>query len=178
MFSGRCVRNIIPFNTQSFRRFGKHRQVVLFPSYNFLITGVLPAGFGKGRDLGCDLSLFVYLGKIRTMAFWKNNTIPGAPYYANIFILTRSEEQDGYRQMDEETLRLVKEMPGFLGYENVNNGRDGIFISYWESMDAINEWRENSIHKEAKQKGKELWYDRYLSQVCKIESSHEMIRKK
>jgi heme-degrading monooxygenase HmoA len=111
------------------------------------------------------------------MAWWKNNNIPEAPYYANIFILTRSGNQDGYQEMDEETLRLVKEMDGFLGYENVNNGNEGIFISYWQTMESIDTWRKNMTHIHAKDKGRALWYDRYLTQICRIESSHEMKKK-
>lgn len=96
---------------------------------------------------------------------------PQNNYYAVIFASTKSDNLDGYAEMDELTMQLAQEQPGFLGYESVNNGNTGIFISYWESMDAINGWRQNSTHLMAKAKG-EQWYKRYLSQICKVKHSH------
>ena len=97
---------------------------------------------------------------------------PGA-VYANIFSYKQSENLDGYATLDEETLGLVGSVPGYVGYENVKdqNGRS-IFISYWESMEAVNEWRQNSRHQFAKSKGKE-WYSAYHSMLVKIEYSSE-----
>ncbi|MBP7808431.1 MAG: antibiotic biosynthesis monooxygenase [Bacteroidia bacterium] len=103
---------------------------------------------------------------------WKKSP-PQNNYYAVIFSSTKSDNLEGYLEMDEETMHLAQEQPGFLGYESVNNGNTGIFVSYWESMDAINGWRQNSTHLMAKAKA-EQWYKRYLSQICKVEHSHLM----
>lgn len=107
------------------------------------------------------------------MAYWKNNSIPAAPYYAVIFCSTRSKNLEGYSQMDEATIEKVKTLDGFLGFENIKNGDDGIFISYWSDMDSINKWKHNEMHLEAKQKGRSMWYNRILSQICKVEQSVE-----
>ncbi len=101
---------------------------------------------------------------------WKKSP-PQNNYYAVIFSSTKSDNLEGYAEMDEETMRLAQEQVGFLGYESVNNGNTGIFISYWESMEAINGWRQNSTHLMAKAKAGK-WYKRYLSQICKVEHSH------
>lgn len=103
---------------------------------------------------------------------WKK-TPPQKNYYAVIFSSTKSDDLEGYKEMDELTMKLAQEQAGFLGYESVNNANTGIFISYWESMDAINIWRKNSTHLMAKTKA-EQWYKRYLSQICKVEHSHLM----
>ena len=97
---------------------------------------------------------------------------PGAKY-ANIFSYLKSDNHEGYKEMDEETLSLVGHIQGYLGYESVTNN-DGrtIFISYWNSLKAINEWRINSRHKAAKNHGKR-WYSAYHSVLVKIESSSE-----
>ena len=97
---------------------------------------------------------------------------PGAKY-ANIFSYLKSDNYEGYKEMDEETLSLVGHIQGYLGYESVTNN-DGrtIFISYWNSLKAINEWRINSRHKAAKNHGKR-WYAAYHSVLVKIESSSE-----
>src|SRR5438552_3144850 len=99
---------------------------------------------------------------------WKK-TPPEKDYYAVIFSSTKSENTNGYKEMDELTLKLAQEQPGFLGYESVNNNNTGIFISYWENMESINGWRQNSTHLMAKAKAND-WYKRYLSQICKVES--------
>lgn len=105
---------------------------------------------------------------------WKK-PIPQSNYYAVIFASSKSDNLEGYAEMDELTLKLAQEQPGFLGYESAGDHKAGIFISYWESMEAINGWRQNSTHLMAKaQAGK--WYKRYLSQICKVENSrlHEI----
>lgn len=108
------------------------------------------------------------------MNFWINNEIPKTPYYAVIFVSTRSNDLEGYSEMDQKTTELACAQEGFLGYENIKNGADGIFISYWRDLESIDNWRKHPIHLEAKQEGKSRWYSRYLSQICKVESAHEM----
>jgi heme-degrading monooxygenase HmoA len=103
---------------------------------------------------------------------WKS-TPPLNNYYAVIFSSEKSGNLEGYAEMDEETMRLAQQQPGFLGFESVGNGAKSIFISYWESMAAINDWRRNSTHLLAKAKA-DQWYKRYLSQVCKVEHTHLM----
>ncbi len=101
---------------------------------------------------------------------WKS-TPPNKDYYAVIFSSTKSDDLEGYKEMDELTLKLAQEQEGFLGYESCNIGKQGIFISYWQSMESIVNWRQNMTHLQAKSNAKQ-WYKRYLSQICKVESSH------
>lgn len=101
---------------------------------------------------------------------WKTQP-PANNYYAVIFSSTKSDHLEGYQEMDELTMKLANEQDGFLGFESCNNGKQGIFISYWESMESIQIWRNNMTHIQAKSNAKQ-WYKRYLSQICKVESSH------
>lgn len=96
---------------------------------------------------------------------------PSGNYYAVIFSSTKSDNLEGYAEMDELTLKLAQEQEGFLGYESCSNGNKGIFISYWQSMEHIGVWRNNMTHVKAKSNAGQ-WYDRYLSQICRVESSH------
>lgn len=94
------------------------------------------------------------------------------PYYAVIFSYRRSNKLEGYAEMDEKTLQLVQQQPGYLGYEVTGDGKEhAIFISYWKDLASIEAWRKNSTHQQAKQKGKTQWYDWYHSQICKVEHS-------
>ena len=45
---------------------------------------------------------------------------PGAQY-ANIFSYLPSDNLKGYAELDEETLQLVGDVPGYVGYESVKN---------------------------------------------------------
>ena len=98
--------------------------------------------------------------------------LPTSNYYAVIFSSTKSSDLEGYHEMDEKTMHLAQQQPGFLSYESVNFNNKGIFISYWQSKEDITNWRKNATHLMAKDQAKR-WYKRYLSQICLVESSHE-----
>jgi heme-degrading monooxygenase HmoA len=97
--------------------------------------------------------------------------LPTNNFYAVIFSSTKSENIDGYKEMDKITMDLAAQQKGYLGYESISNQYKTIFISYWESKIDIENWRQNAVHKMAKQQANK-WYKRYLSQICLVESSH------
>jgi heme-degrading monooxygenase HmoA len=66
----------------------------------------------------------------------------------------------------------VQNVPGFLGYEVTGTETRRIFISYWESMEAIDVWRKNKTHQAAKARGRE-WYSAFHSMLVRVES-HSM----
>ncbi len=45
---------------------------------------------------------------------------PGAQY-ASIFSYLPSDDPKGYAELDEETLQLVADVPGYVGYASVKN---------------------------------------------------------
>jgi len=49
----------------------------------------------------------------------------------------------------------------------------GITVSYWESLDAIKEWRNNSKHQIAIKKGKSDWYKSFKIRIAKVERDYE-----
>lgn len=110
------------------------------------------------------------------MHFWKNKPEQNEPFYAVIFSSEKSDILDGFEEMDKILLEMALRQPGLLGYESSGNDKENIFISYWNSMDSIIAWRNNSEHMIAKNLGKKNWYKRYLSQICKVESSFEFIK--
>ena len=94
------------------------------------------------------------------------------PFYANIFSYVPSQTREGYAAADEATLAEVQNVPGFLGYEVTGTETRRIFISYWESMEAIDIWRKNKTHQNAKARGRE-WYAAFHSMLVRVES-HSM----
>jgi heme-degrading monooxygenase HmoA len=97
---------------------------------------------------------------------------PQPPYYAVIFTSQRTEGDKGYGKMAEKMEELASQQQGFLGIESARDNELGITVSYWESLDAIKKWKENSSHKVAQEKGKEEWYKNYTVRICKVERAY------
>lgn len=96
---------------------------------------------------------------------------PPVPYYAVIFTSLRTEGDNGYSEMAEKMVKLAAQQPGFLGIESARE-ESGITVSYWESVDAIRNWKMNSDHLFAQQKGRENWYANYKVRICKVERDY------
>ena len=96
---------------------------------------------------------------------------PAPPYYAVIFTSLRTEIEEGYGDMAEQMVTLAAGQPGFLGVESARDGL-GITVSYWESLEAIRQWKANSEHLIAQKMGREKWYAAYKTRVCKVERDY------
>ena len=97
---------------------------------------------------------------------------PAPPYYAVIFNSIRTEQdQEGYEAMADRMVELAAEQPGYLGFESVRDGL-GITISYWDSLEAIRQWKTQVDHFEAQQMGRKQWYAAYKTRICKVERDY------
>lgn len=93
-------------------------------------------------------------------------------YYAVIFTSTRTEVEAGYAEMATKMVELAKAQPGFIGMESARS-EIGITVSYWESLEAIKNWKANMEHIEAQEKGKTTWYKNYKVRIAKVEKEYE-----
>ena len=98
---------------------------------------------------------------------------PSPPYYAVIFSSIRNEVEDGYAEMAQRMIELAAEQPGFLGVEGVREGL-GITVSYWDSLEAIRNWKEHAEHRLAQEKGMKVWYQAYRTRICRVEKEYGM----
>lgn len=105
------------------------------------------------------------------LTHWKNPTPPATPFYAVIFISQKDDDREGYDEMDDLLMKEAQKQPGYLGYSTSSNPEGGIFISYWESEEAIENWRNHTTHKEAKSTAYKKWYCYWHSMITKVESS-------
>lgn len=96
---------------------------------------------------------------------------PQPPYYAVIFTSERTEGDHGYAEMADEMVKLASTQPGFLGVESAREGL-GITVSYWASLEAIQNWKQNERHLVAQRKGMSEWYLRYKTRICKVERDY------
>ncbi len=71
--------------------------------------------------------------------------------------------------MAVKALELAKQQKGFLGFETYKNEEnESLSISYWETLEDVESWKENTPHKKAQKLGKEKWYEYFRIQVCKV----------
>ncbi|MES5926110.1 antibiotic biosynthesis monooxygenase [Bacillus cereus group sp. MG9] len=99
------------------------------------------------------------------------------PYYAVIFTSNLSNDTTDYSTVSEKMEELAKQQPGFLGIESARDHSGlGITISYWESLAAIENWKQNALHKEAKKRGREQWYENFHLRICLVEKEYKFHR--
>lgn len=97
---------------------------------------------------------------------------PKPPYYAVIFTSIRTNEQHAeYSAMAERMDELAKQQPGYLGIESAREGL-GITVSYWESLDAIKNWKNHAEHLIAQQTGRSDWYSHYKTRIALVERDY------
>ena len=101
----------------------------------------------------------------------KISDTPAPPYYAVIFTSLRTDGDDGYAETAQRMEELSSRHPGFLGIESARSEL-GITVSYWSSLEAIKNWKQNTEHLAAQQKGKEKWYADYRIRICKVEREY------
>jgi len=97
------------------------------------------------------------------------------PYYAVIFTSTRTDGENGYVEMAQQMENLAKQQKGFIGVESARE-EIGITVSYWESLEAITNWKKNTDHLFAQQKGRSDWYAWYKVRICKVEREYEFAK--
>lgn len=102
---------------------------------------------------------------------------PEPPYYAVSFTSVQGEDIEGYDAEMEVISALAAQQPGFLGIESARSPEGfGITIAYYDSLEAIDGWRQNADHKRAKARGRKTWYDRYILRISKVESATDFQR--
>lgn len=97
---------------------------------------------------------------------------PKPPYYAVIFTSVRTDHADGYGDTATRMVELAHGQPGFLGVESARDSL-GITVSYWESAEAIRNWKQHTEHLIAQQTGRDRWYESYKTRICKVERDYE-----
>tara|TARA_R110002124_G_scaffold159411_2_gene326612 strand:- start:7373 stop:7690 length:318 start_codon:yes stop_codon:yes gene_type:complete len=93
------------------------------------------------------------------------------PYYAVIFSTLMTDNIEGYQEAAERMGALAKLQSGYLGIESARN-EIGITVSYWESLEAITQWKNNVEHAEVRNLGREKWYKQYQLRICKVEREY------
>lgn len=96
---------------------------------------------------------------------------PKPPYYAVIFTSVRTEDDKDYGSTSAKMMALAPTQKGFLGVESAREAV-GITVSYWDSLEAIKNWKENTAHSLVRAKGRDLWYKKFKVRICKVEKAY------
>ncbi|GEB59807.1 antibiotic biosynthesis monooxygenase family protein [Streptomyces gardneri] len=99
------------------------------------------------------------------------------PYYTALFTSIRPDAPEGYAETASRMQEIVKEIPGFLGYEAARTpGGIGITVAYFRDLESLDAWRLDTEHQAAKTYGREHWYDSYSVHIGKVERSYSFER--
>jgi heme-degrading monooxygenase HmoA len=102
---------------------------------------------------------------------------PDPPYYAVIFTSTRTSVDEGYGAAAERMVELARQQPGFLGVESARDANGlGITVSYWESEEAIANWKKHGEHRLVQGQGFGKWYEEFFTRVAKVERANHFKR--
>ena len=93
------------------------------------------------------------------------------PYYAIVFTTILTDNIAKYHETGEKMQALEKLQKGYLGIESARNDI-GITVSYWETLDDIIAWKNNIEHTNARNLGREKWYQQYQLRICKVEREY------
>jgi heme-degrading monooxygenase HmoA len=91
--------------------------------------------------------------------------------YAVIF---KSKRQDAnselYYQHNDLLDEKIKSLPGYIKHSGLRHPetREGVTIAYFNSLDAIDNWRKDGEHMDAKKLAKSEFYENYFVEVTEV----------
>lgn len=94
---------------------------------------------------------------------------PTPPYYAVIAPAELADDVRGYPELATKLVELAKEQPGFLGIESGFQRGFALAVSYWASLEAIEGWSRHAHHVIAKERGKSVWFRKYVTRIARVE---------
>ncbi|HIP13968.1 MAG TPA: antibiotic biosynthesis monooxygenase [Sulfurimonas autotrophica] len=92
--------------------------------------------------------------------------------YAVIFRAKTNKLDDKYFTMAKRMRELAINEYGCLEFTAVTEGSSEIAISYWESMEQITLWKQNSEHLIAQKLGQSMWYEDYTVEIMEVISKY------
>lgn len=96
---------------------------------------------------------------------------PKPPYYCVVFTSELSSQNEGYTEAATRMVELAHQQPGFLGLDSAREEL-GISVSYWTSLQAIKNWKQQSEHLESQRLGREKWYRGFTLRIAKVERDY------
>lgn len=89
------------------------------------------------------------------------------PYYAVIFTVRLNSAHAAFEIMMDKMMRVAAQQKGFLGVEKAED-EENIHISYWQDLDAIKAWQDNSLNTRAFNLGENFWFETYQLRIVQV----------
>lgn len=100
------------------------------------------------------------------------NVYPDGTWFV-VFASLRTTVDNGYYSTNDELFAYLTAMPGFLGHESARGeDRLGITVAYFESEEAIRQFRVHEPHRDAQKRGRDEWYETYSIHVGQVSRSY------
>jgi len=93
--------------------------------------------------------------------------------YAVIFKASTHNLDKEYFNMAKKMRDLAISEYGCKAFTAVTEGSEEIAISYWDSLEDIKKWKQNSEHLVAQELGKSKWYSEYSVEIVEVISSYQ-----
>ena len=96
--------------------------------------------------------------------------------YAVIF---KSKRQDAnselYYEHNDALDAKIRSLPGYIKHSGMRHPetREGVTIAYFNSLEAIDQWRKDNEHMDAKKLAKSHFYENYSVEVTEVIDSYE-----
>jgi len=88
--------------------------------------------------------------------------------YAVIFKAQVNELDQSYYDMALRMRELAISQYDCQEFVSVTEGNTEIAISYWESLEKIKQWKQNTEHLLAQELGRSQWYKNYQVQIVEL----------
>nr|WP_113867425.1 antibiotic biosynthesis monooxygenase [Brenneria salicis]NMN91999.1 heme-degrading monooxygenase HmoA [Brenneria salicis ATCC 15712 = DSM 30166]RBP61306.1 heme-degrading monooxygenase HmoA [Brenneria salicis ATCC 15712 = DSM 30166]RLM30306.1 hypothetical protein BHG07_11590 [Brenneria salicis ATCC 15712 = DSM 30166] len=99
--------------------------------------------------------------------------LPEPPYFAVIFSSQRTAGDAGYHAMSNRMVALAMQQLGYLGAESARDSHGfGITVSYWDSLEAIRQWKNHAEHRIAQEFGITEWYKHYELRISEVKYAY------
>ena len=96
--------------------------------------------------------------------------------YAVIFeVEAKPEHREDYLQTAAALLTELEQVPGFVSVERFTSLSDPyklVSLSFWETPEAIREWKSNVNHQSAQTKGIKHYFKDFRIRVARIERDY------
>jgi heme-degrading monooxygenase HmoA len=93
--------------------------------------------------------------------------------YAVIFTAQLGELDQVYFDTIKRMRELAQQEYGCLKFLSLSEGNHEVSISYWETQEHIQRWKENTEHLQAQVLGKSKWYKSYQVDIVKVIRQYE-----
>ena len=126
--------------------------------------------------IGVSSSILALLYEFKVLKHKSNSeSATNKKIYAVIFKSKRQDANgDLYYEHNDKLDEKIRSLAGYIKHSGMRHPetREGVTIAYFDSLDAINEWRKDAEHMDAKKLAKSHFYENYSVEITEVIDSY------